>query len=147
MGKHNRISPLIKREEGNTYGYWKVLNFAGREKWGGIQWRCRCICGKEQVVGGRCLRAGESKSCGCKKSEMLSDAHLRKTVCPVAILIRKKRKQQGFNRRNFAKAAGVSLVTANRLESGGNLEHTTVGRLKKVLTALGLQLKIVEKEQ
>lgn len=32
-------------------------------------WMCRCDCGQEKAVPGRCLRAGVSQSCGCLARE------------------------------------------------------------------------------
>ena len=43
-----------------------------RQAWGEWMWECKCICGKfiEKRIGQ--LTTGDSKSCGCMKSEMLS---------------------------------------------------------------------------
>lgn len=49
---------------GKTFGYWTVIEYIGNSKW-----ICKCKCGNEQVVGGAFLRKGESKSCGCFRSE------------------------------------------------------------------------------
>ncbi len=46
---------------GQRFGEWTVESYAGAGKW-----NCVCSCGTKRVKSGRSLRAGESKSCGCK---------------------------------------------------------------------------------
>jgi len=57
---------------GQTFGYWKVLEFVGTRPNGrnskAAYWRCRCQCGKIVVLKGANLRSGRSKSCGCMKA-------------------------------------------------------------------------------
>lgn len=50
---------------GKTFGRLKVLDRAENTKRGSARWLCKCECGKELVVIGRCLRNGHTKSCGC----------------------------------------------------------------------------------
>jgi len=53
---------------GQTLGRWTVVSFArGR-------WFCRCACGAERHVAAQSLRVGDSQSCGCLKSEVISAA-------------------------------------------------------------------------
>jgi transposase-like protein len=49
---------------GWKFGRWTALRHVG----GGI-WLCRCDCGTNKLVGGRKLRQGGSKSCGCAASD------------------------------------------------------------------------------
>ena len=64
--------PKLIDETGNKYHYLTVL---GPEKIKNrTYWRCRCICGKEIVVLGGTLRSGNTKSCGCMKSQEILDA-------------------------------------------------------------------------
>lgn len=51
---------------GRTFGYWTVLGPAEKKKKGVQYYRCRCVCGKEYNIPENSLRAGKSKSCGCK---------------------------------------------------------------------------------
>lgn len=57
---------------GNKFGRWTVLGFERSDRHG-LQWRCKCECGKEKVVLGTHLRYGNSRSCGCLKSELTAD--------------------------------------------------------------------------
>lgn len=50
---------------GERYGSLTVLERA-ENKGSRTAWRCRCDCGKETVVCTHDLRAGHTKSCGCK---------------------------------------------------------------------------------
>ena len=51
---------------GRTFGYWTVLGPAEKEDKGNKYYHCRCVCGKEYNIPEISLRAGKSKSCGCK---------------------------------------------------------------------------------
>lgn len=55
----------------HRFGYWKVLK-QGKTFNNAIYWLCRCDCGTKMEVRGRTLRRGESKSCGCRRNEMIS---------------------------------------------------------------------------
>ncbi len=58
---------------GETYGWMKVLAFAGRNAHGNLQWNCVCQCGAEKVVLGCNLLGGTNPSCGCYKQKVLVD--------------------------------------------------------------------------
>lgn len=53
---------------GKQFGFWKVLEFVGKDGRRNRLWRCQCVCGKIKEVGGQHLRYGASKSCGCKSA-------------------------------------------------------------------------------
>ena len=57
---------------GMEVGYWKVLSYSDRK------WVCRCICGKERSVKAQALIERTSKSCGCRKEELVSAAFTKK---------------------------------------------------------------------
>lgn len=40
-------------------------------------WRCKCQCGNETIVASWKLRTGRTKSCGCYKSEQLSERNYK----------------------------------------------------------------------
>lgn len=47
------------------FGRLTVLECVGRDNNGNALWRCKCDCGKENIVDGCRLRKGNTKSCGC----------------------------------------------------------------------------------
>lgn len=59
---------------GNQYSFLKVLdrseNYTQNKKW-----VCECVCGKICETTKQRLENGRSKSCGCMKSKLLSDAN------------------------------------------------------------------------
>ena len=51
---------------GKTFGHWTVIRRVKINNRRYVMWECRCVCGNvHQVIGGH-LKAGKSKSCGCK---------------------------------------------------------------------------------
>ena len=64
MGRHKTL-PTQKQ-----FNHWTVLGFGSQKKL-----LCRCVCGAEQEVLRQNLQTGISKSCGCKKAEMISSAN------------------------------------------------------------------------
>ena len=57
---------------GKIFHYLTVLNREPNRK-GRTYWKCKCKCGKEVIVQGRCLTSGNTKSCGCYKSQRTGD--------------------------------------------------------------------------
>lgn len=55
---------------GQLHGRWRVVFYAGKQK-KQTMWACRCRCGKEKVIAAYSLRSGNSRSCGCLRSEQL----------------------------------------------------------------------------
>jgi hypothetical protein len=55
---------------GQRFGRLTVLSFVGQDKHRSALWLCRCVCGKEKVVRGYCLRNGDTKSCDCLLREL-----------------------------------------------------------------------------
>jgi len=49
-----------------------VIKYVGKDKWGNAKWLCRCDCDKTKIVLGLSLKTGNTKSCGCSSSEMIS---------------------------------------------------------------------------
>jgi hypothetical protein len=55
---------------GQVFSRLTVLKYAGTNNtYGSAQWTVRCVCGKEKVVGGKELRSGRTRSCGCMKGD------------------------------------------------------------------------------
>ena len=50
---------------GQVYGKLSVVEFAGRNRFKKILWRCICLCGKETIVPSGALVTGNTSSCGC----------------------------------------------------------------------------------
>lgn len=46
-------------------GCLKVVEKAGKDKYGQILWKCQCSCGNTTVVRGGDLRRGTTRSWGC----------------------------------------------------------------------------------
>lgn len=63
---HHEDSMNLIDEIGNRYGKLTVIARAENTTNGNAQWLCRCDCGNEVVVRGRCLRRNNgTKTCGC----------------------------------------------------------------------------------
>ena len=63
---------------GKQIGHWLVLERAENTSTGRAQWLCRCdLCGKEKIVTGINLRAGQSYSCGCQKMSKMRQASMK----------------------------------------------------------------------
>lgn len=45
------------------------------------KWRCKCDCGKETIVRSITLRKGQSKSCGCLRSEIQQKKMITHGLC------------------------------------------------------------------
>lgn len=50
-----------------------VIKRADNNKHGNVQFECKCDCGKTIIVAASHLRNGNTRSCGCLKSEYVSD--------------------------------------------------------------------------
>ena len=63
---------------GQTFGAWTVIrrDSAVKRK-GQARWLCRCACGAERTVRSCSLRTGETRSCGCLKSELTAKAFMQ----------------------------------------------------------------------
>jgi len=61
----------IKELTGKTFNYLTVLKLAQTKP---VLWLCRCECGVEKFIDTSNLVLGRTKSCGCKKAEMVGNA-------------------------------------------------------------------------
>lgn len=63
-----------KNIAGQMFHRWLVIARASAPGISGstVRWFCVCLCGKSRVVDGSSLRLGTSKSCGCHKTEVLT---------------------------------------------------------------------------
>jgi hypothetical protein len=53
-----------------TFGRLTALWCAGRNRFGGAVWLCRCVCGNESEVESASLVADLTRSCGCLRDEV-----------------------------------------------------------------------------
>lgn len=78
---------LFRDIEGQEFGRWKVISFAGSDN--GAIWLCQCSCGSApRLVGAKNLFQG-SRSCGCIQREKASETgktlYLRRRIVPCAV--------------------------------------------------------------
>lgn len=64
--------PPVKDFIGKKFGLLTVIAYAGKSA-GVHQWRCRCACGQETVVGQTRLQTGKTRSCGCFRTVVFRD--------------------------------------------------------------------------
>lgn len=64
--------PRFKNLEGQMFGRWTVIAYAGRSKNKHSLWDCICDCGTKKTVFGLHIVRGSSKSCGCLSSEVVT---------------------------------------------------------------------------
>ena len=57
---------------GERYGRLVVIERVGTKN-GNATWKCLCDCGNEKIIAGKCLRSGDTKSCGCLQLENLRE--------------------------------------------------------------------------
>jgi len=57
---------------GRKFGRWTVVGDGGRNNRSQKHWMCECECGNAKRVVEHRLKSGESKSCGCLRSEITS---------------------------------------------------------------------------
>lgn len=57
---------MVKNEIGNKYGNLTVVERVENDKYGNVQWLCKCSCGNNKITKGSTLRNGHCISCGCK---------------------------------------------------------------------------------
>ena len=60
----------LKNLVGQKYGRLTVIARAENDKSGHAQWLCKCDCGREVIVQGKCLKSGNAQSCGCLRKEL-----------------------------------------------------------------------------
>lgn len=61
----------LKDLTGQRFGRLVVVERAGSDTKGNAMWKCQCDCGEVRVVNSRNLLSGNSKSCGCLKTDQV----------------------------------------------------------------------------
>lgn len=67
-----------KLNVGEVYSFWTVSNenpIKGKFSW---EWQCQCVCGKKKYIPGHLLKAGKTRSCGCKRKEVIAQTYTEK---------------------------------------------------------------------
>ena len=64
--ENKRRGPVAEDLTGQIFGTLTVIKRMGHEQ-GRVRWLCRCECGNEKAVAARDLKAGKTKSCGCRQ--------------------------------------------------------------------------------
>ena len=62
----------IKNFQGKKFGKLTVIKYTDKRSRGQVLWECACDCGTVKYVQTSNLNSGNTKSCGCTKSERLS---------------------------------------------------------------------------
>lgn len=57
---------------GQKFGRLTAINPCGKTKSGNVLWLCKCECGNITIVPTQHLKSGNTKSCGCLNSELVS---------------------------------------------------------------------------
>lgn len=98
---------------GRRFARWTVLESAGRDGRRST-WKCRCDCGTERTLAGVSLSAGQTLSCGCLVTDLLS-----LDMTPTERLDHKRAQARESNRRNPAR------IKANKIKYEKKLSRAT----------------------
>ena len=66
--------------KGKTFNRWSVLKQVEKSKHNKTNWLCKCSCGNSRILEAGALISGNSKSCGCLKSELARSSNNPKWV-------------------------------------------------------------------
>jgi hypothetical protein len=73
MARTGRHAPTVL--PGEKYGRLNVEAHAGTDKYGNRKVKCRCDCGADFTVVAARLKNGQTRSCGCLRSELQRASH------------------------------------------------------------------------
>lgn len=71
------LPPRVKDLTGRVFGLWTVEGFDSLNERGKAMFRCVCWCGKTGVIDGASLSRGHSRSCGCLRDKIVSQANTK----------------------------------------------------------------------
>jgi len=74
-----RRKSSLKDRVGHIYSKLKVIKLE-RSDYSGSYWQCLCECGNTITVSSRCLRSGNTKSCGCIRNPDLTGQRFGKLI-------------------------------------------------------------------
>ena len=74
----NELKNLKKDSEmiGQKFSRLSVIKYAGKDGHGSTTWKCLCDCGKTKIIVGYSLKRGNTRSCGCFRTELLANRKL-----------------------------------------------------------------------
>jgi len=138
--------PALIDLTGHKYGRLTVLEMAPRVKGKGVEWVCRCDCGKEAVVLSNSLRRGNTKSCGCLFTEMLvkrntKHGHARRDnkTRLYGIWVRMRQRCSDSNSSDYERYGGRGIKVCDEWNDFGNFhdwahangykKHLTIERI------------------
>lgn len=110
--------------QGQRFEDLTVLRFAGKGKYRGAQWHCKCICGKEIIVPGGHLRARMRVSCGCRSQARIWDTGINRVYSSYKAMAARRNREFSLNRNEFE-----FLITSN-CHYCGRAPHQELKRLK-----------------
>lgn len=65
---------------GKQFGRLTVVGYAGKNKHGDSDWKCKCDCGNYVVVVSGNLRSGHTRSCGCLRSDTITEHDKKRAI-------------------------------------------------------------------
>ena len=68
----------------------------------GVQWLCRCVCGKDAVVFGGHLRSGKRVSCGCRSERYIHETGINRVFSRYKRTAYLRKKQFNLTREDFS---------------------------------------------
>jgi len=80
---------------GQVFNDLTVLEYAGKGKYRGAIWKCRCICLKKVLIPGGHLRAGMRVSCGCRSENRIEETGIKRVYSLYKNMA--KRRNREFN--------------------------------------------------
>lgn len=98
---------------GQRFGRLSVIGFAGKAKNGHSKWLCRCDCGNEVTISYEALKRGDSKSCGCYRTERMGNVardHGQKGTRLYGVWVGMKARCSNPHRRNFENYGGRGIT-------------------------------------
>ena len=102
---------------GRSFGYWIVVCRSGLPN----HWVCQCICKTRKAVLGSNLKAGMTRSCGCKAKELLSVSNRHHGHAPITGLTSEyvawcniKARCGNPNRDDYPRYGGRGIMVCNR---------------------------------
>lgn len=96
---------------GKAFGRWLVL-----ERAHGAHWKCRCICGNENIVQGSSLTLGKSVSCGCFAKE-INTSHGMEGTKIYNVWAGMKQRCQNENYHGYARYGGRGINVCEKWQT------------------------------